>query len=558
MATGQISGQDAHALESISGRYAIRSVLGQGAFATVYLADDLQKGRSVVIKLLGASGSANDASILRFHAEVAATRLLQHKNLVRVLTDGVTEDYRPYLVTEYTRGRSLAAVLRESGRVPVGSAIEVGIAISEALAYIHGKGVVHRDLKPSNVLIPGWPEAPDYRNAKLLDFGVAGRLEQGGRTQAGMIYGTLRYMSPEQIKGEQQSPATDVYGFGLLLFEMLAGSAPAKREQDLTTLLIAIRDGISEQDLKSIVPDLGELIQRCVRADPAERPTIAAVLEELRHSPHRIPMESPKPATTGIVDVPPAAAAPPPLAPVPMAASPSPAQKLGGSTLILEGDPPLAPKARAASGPRLLMWIAMAVITAALAIAVILYSRPTPPVPHPHESTSAPERSTVTSGAQAPAPPPSNDTTIRAIRFAAGLLLMGASVAIAWGLRRWLGSRSQVQSQVYELVFGAKMRTDLTATIAMQLSDLVSKLRGLDERILAGSVALMLDEYGAATDTKDRQAALMNMVALSEKLAVRLSPWYERYKEIIASAVALMGGVSGLMTAINSVLSQKH
>ena len=135
---------------------------------------------------------------------------------------------------------------------------------------------------------------------------------------------------------------------------------------------------------------------------------------------------------------------------------------------------------------------------------------------------------------------------------------MGASVAIALGLRRWLGSRSDVKAQAYQLVFGARARTDLTATIALQLQDLVSNLQKLDQRILAGTVALMLEEYGSASDTKDRQAALMNVVALSEKLAVRLSPWYERYKEIIASAVAVMGGVSGLMTAINSVLSHKH
>jgi hypothetical protein len=135
---------------------------------------------------------------------------------------------------------------------------------------------------------------------------------------------------------------------------------------------------------------------------------------------------------------------------------------------------------------------------------------------------------------------------------------MGASLVIGLSLRSWLGSRSQVKSQAYDLVFGARARTDLTATIALQLDDLVSKLSKLDERILAGSVALMLNEYGSATDTKDRQAALMNVVALSEKLAVRLSPWYERYKEIIASAVAVMGGVSGLMTAINSVLAHKH
>ena len=212
-------------------------------------------------------------------------------------------------------------MLRESGRLATGSAVEAGIAISEALTYVHRQGFVHRDLKPSNVLIPGWPEAPDFRNSKLLDFGVAGRLEQGGRTQAGMIYGTLRYMSPEQIKGEQQSAATDVYGFGLLLFEMLAGSAPAKREQDLTTLLIAIRDGISEQDLKNLEPDLADLIRRCVQADPTERPAMAEVMAELKQSPHRVRNDSAKAETKIAFDLP----VPAPAAPVPLSVAPPPA-----------------------------------------------------------------------------------------------------------------------------------------------------------------------------------------------------------------------------------------
>jgi hypothetical protein len=432
-------------------------------------------------------------------------------------------------------------VLRDAGRLTISNAIDVGVGIAEALAYVHSRGIVHRDLKPSNILIPGWPDAPDYKNSRLLDFGVAGRLEHGS-TQAGMIFGTLRYMSPEQIKGQAQSAATDVYGFGLLLFEMLVGHAPANRERDLTTLVIAIRDGVSAQDLEGVEPDLAALITRCVRQDPQERPSMTEVLDELTASPHRT-FERGKDSVTGLIPIAfelPTSAAPVP-APVPVAAPSSPAQKVTETTVAWKTKTvSAAPSVPSVIQPELvasptksrLLWIGLCCAVLVASSLVMLYFR---------GFASAP-----------------NETASRGIRFVGGLLLMGASIAVGFWLRNWLGRRSEVKSEAYELVFGAKARTDLSATIAVQLDQLVSKLHKLDERILAGTVALMLAEYGSATDTKDRQAALMNVVALSEKLAVRLSPWYERYKEIIASAVAVMGGVSGLVTALNSVLAHKR
>src|SRR5262249_30262 len=139
------------------------------------------------------------------------------------------------------------------------------------------------------------------------------------------------------------------------------------------------------------------------------------------------------------------------------------------------------------------------------------------------------------------------------------LLLMVASIAAGLWLRKWLGEKSAVKDQAVDLNLGAKARVDLTATIAVQVNELVTRLHGLDEQILAGTVGLSLQEYGRATEAKGEQAALMNVVTLSEKLTQRLSPWYVRYKEVIASAVAVLGAMSGLLAAITSLLNlHKH
>jgi len=570
MAAEQISERDARSLGSLSDRYVIRSILGRGAFSTVYLADDLDEGHPVVIKLLSFNHESQTDTNL-FRAEVSATRRLEHPNIVRMLGDGITMDHRPYLVTEWIAGRSLAAVLKEMGPLNTDQAVQVARGIADALACVHHSGLVHRDLKPSNILIPGWPDAPQYSHPKLVDFGIAGRLEERGLTQAGMIFGTLRYMSPEQVNGQPQSPATDVYGFGLLLFEMVTGHPPAGRSGDLTSLLIAIRDGIPAEELNGLDARFADLITRCVQPDPERRPPMWEVQALLGGESYvGGGCMGPEPVFS---DVPAATAPAPAIPPAPAAAAPSPAQRLTETTLVMSANPerptasalppgsssvPSEP-ALAASGPRRwAIWTALAVGAAILSVVLILYFHPTAQSPPQHDSKISRGESTAAPTPANPAPGGPNETVVRSIRFAAGLLLMGASLAIGFWLRTWLGSRSQVRSQAYEIVFGARVRPDLTATIALQLDDLVSKLRRLDERILAGSVALMLNEYGSATDTRDRQAALMNVVALSEKLAVRLSPWYERHKEIIASAVAVMGGVSGLMTAINSVLAHKN
>lgn len=469
---------------TLSDRYVLHSVLGRGSFGTTFLGEHLILNQPVVIKLLDTS---EPQALELFRKEVAITRKLEHANVVKVLDAGIDKDGQTYSVTEWVDGKDLGEILRASGSLGTNNSLRVATGIAETLAYVHRQGVLHRDLKPSNILIPGWPSDPKYRNPKILDFGVAGRLLSGDHTQAGAVFGTPRYMSPEQIRGESQSPATDVYGLGLLLFEMLTGRSPRNRVEGAVSLFRAVlEEEFPEQELKDMQPGLANLISQCVRRKPEERPSIDAVIRELRR-----------------LEAPDVKAAPSEAAPIPITASEKP--------------PMLAE--RQSSLAILLGLTLLGLIFVSAVFVYITFHR-----------------------------------AGRNLALLGGLLLMWSSIIGGLWLRRWLGRRSSAKVQAYDLVLGAKARVDLTATIALQLDDLVAKLHTLDDRILAGTVALMLDEYSRATEAKDRQSALMNVVALSEKLAHRLSPWYERYKEVIASAVAVLGGVSGLLTAINSLL----
>jgi serine/threonine protein kinase len=533
----------------LSDRYALTTILGHGSFATSWLGEDQLLHRRVVIKLF--SGNQAHGAAL-FSREGKITLGLSHHNIVALLGVGVTEDNQPFLVTEYVDGESLGSILRNSGPLAVNDAVSVGIGLGSALSYVHGRNLLHRDLKPSNVLIPGWPMHPDYRGAKVLDFGVAGQLEDG-RTRSGAVFGTPRYMSPEQILGEPQSAATDVYGLGLLLLEMLVGHPPVERSHSPTALFKAILEGQApEKDLAAVPEDLASLIRECLRRNPAERPSVADILKKLRAFRSAAAMMTSE-ATL------PAPRAPQPgeftrvfkaqnplmVPPVPVQpAPPSVAEAAQTSPKGLDSETrdgkheslgaPINPEPEIAR--RRMPWI-LAALSGALAVAVplLVYGA----IWHARHATH-------------------HSHWLRVLEFLVGLLVMSASILVAFWLRGWLAGSSNVADQAYQLVLGAKDRVDLTATMAFQLDELIARLHDLDDRILAGSVVLMLNEYGSASDPKDRQAALMNVVALSEKLARHLAPWYERYKEVIASAVAVMGGVSGLMTAINSVLAHKH
>jgi serine/threonine-protein kinase len=561
---------DPDVLEILSGRYALRSVLGRGSFGTTYLAEDLRLKTTVAVKLV--NDSREETADL-FRGEVNVAKKLDHPNVVRALDAGQTHDGRLYYVSEWIEGINLDGVLDRTGTLGTTRSLAVAIAVAEALRYVHGLGILHRDLKPSNILIPGWPSDPDFEHPKILDFGVAGRLDHG-ETRAGMVFGTPRYMSPEQITGGPQTPATDVYGLGLVLFEMLTGKPPLSRITDPFSLFKAILDGIPDQEMEGIPADLANLIRRCTDREAAQRPSIQIVLSELRKASLRQTLFPRAPASPGSLN-PPAgeftkrfgasaesaisAESVPPAAPALPGAPKRPTATLPSAATIPPSPPVRPPRpAKSVDAPRKARkWPLPATVGLALMVAAVSFSiwrfsyTSTPPGQITNPAEPADSGSTPNSA-------PQSESRLAVFEFALGIVVMAGSIAAGFWLRGWLGNKSHVKTQAFDLMFGARARVDLTATIALQLDELVGKLRALDERILAGTVALMLDEYGRATDAKDRQAALMNVVTLSEKLALRLSPWYERHKEVIASAVAVLGGVSGLVTAINSVVGLHH
>ncbi len=206
-------------------RYSIERQIGRGATGAVYLARDTL--RTVAIKVLAADFGTTDSTMRsRFQAEARTLASLQHPNILPVLDIGDVDGVL-YFVMPFVDGESLADRLRRSGPLPVSTALDIAIAVASALEYAHGQGIVHRDIKPANVLIPGGDDSA----AQLSDFGLQGRLlQESNLTRAGQIFGTPKYMAPEQVMGVAQSPAVDVFGLGVLLYEMLYGTTPWKAE----------------------------------------------------------------------------------------------------------------------------------------------------------------------------------------------------------------------------------------------------------------------------------------------------------------------------------------
>lgn len=254
--------------------------LGRGGMGVVYRAHDIRLKRPVAIKMMlsGAHSSAHE--LARFRSEVELAARFECPTIVHIHDFG-EHDGIPYCVLEYVEGGSLAQKL--AGRpLPAEEAASLAETLASAVHYAHQRHVIHRDLKPTNILL-----AADGQ-PKIADFGLAKKLDEtNAQTGSGAVLGTPSYMAPEQARGESKTvgPATDVYGLGAILYEMLTGRPPFQGQTRIDTLLQVIEDKPMPPSLVNpgVPHDLEAICLRCLQKDSQNRyPTAAGLAEELR------------------------------------------------------------------------------------------------------------------------------------------------------------------------------------------------------------------------------------------------------------------------------------
>ena len=268
--------------EVVGGRYRLGEVIGRGGMSSVYCARDENLGRDVALKLF--APQAPDADELkRQEAEIQLLATLNHPGLVTLFDAGIDtripDEPRPFLTMELVEGQDLRARIRHS-TVPLEELAVIGAGIADALAYVHGLGIIHRDIKPGNILLvqirPGEPLRP-----KLTDFGIARIVDSTRLTATGTMVGTAAYLSPEQALGQPLAPSTDIYSLGLVLLECIKGTVEYPGSAVESAVARLHRAPEIPEDLPS---EWADLIRSMTALEPLERPAAADIETALRQA----------------------------------------------------------------------------------------------------------------------------------------------------------------------------------------------------------------------------------------------------------------------------------
>jgi len=289
------------------GAYQLLSPLGSGGMGEVYLALDIRLERKVAVKILPAAFTSDARRLQRFAREARAASALNHPNIITIHEIGETETENGslrYIVTEYIEGDTLRQQMVNAPQQQIEAlvAIDIALQIAAALSAAHEAGITHRDIKPENVMMrrDGIVKVLDFGLAKLTDPGLPVIASQASTlvsnsTEAGVVMGTPRYMSPEQARGEKMDARTDIFSLGVMLYEMIAGRAPFTGATQNEVIAAILRDEppLLAEAAPDAPQDLGLIINKTLRKDRAERyQTAKDLLADLKEVKQRVELEA--------------------------------------------------------------------------------------------------------------------------------------------------------------------------------------------------------------------------------------------------------------------------
>ncbi|MCR5061159.1 MAG: Stk1 family PASTA domain-containing Ser/Thr kinase [Saccharofermentans sp.] len=263
---------------TFAGKYRIVRLIGRGGMANVYLATDISSGVNVAIKILKPEYSSDEEFIRRFDTEAKAVSMLNHSNIVKVFGVGHEGNYR-YIVQEYVEGITVKELINQNGHLDWKVAVPIVIQVGMALENAHQNGIVHRDIKPQNILISR------DRIAKITDFGIARASTNSTITMtSGGAMGSVHYFSPEQARGGNVGPASDIYSVGVMLFEMVTGRVPFDGDSNVAIAVKHLQEAVPKASsfVPGIPAGLDAIINKCMQKTPDKRyKTMSEMVTEL-------------------------------------------------------------------------------------------------------------------------------------------------------------------------------------------------------------------------------------------------------------------------------------